>query len=69
MRLALALAREGQALGEVPVGAVVARDGRVIAQAFNLRETTHDPTAHAERLALTMAGRMLGTWRLDRCTI
>lgn len=69
MRLALTLAREGQALGEVPVGAVVARDGRVIARAFNLRETNHDPTAHAERLALTMAGRILGTWRLDRCTL
>jgi tRNA(adenine34) deaminase len=69
MRRALRLAREALALGEVPVGALVERDGRVIAQAFNLRETLHDPTAHAERLALALAGRALGTWRLDRCTL
>ena len=56
-------------LGEVPVGSVVARRGRIIAQAFNLRETLNDPTAHAERLALTLAGRSLGTWRLDECTL
>src|SRR5262245_49170943 len=69
MRQALAMAREALALGEVPVGAVVAHPGRVVAQAFNLRETLHDPTAHAERLALTLAGRVLGTWRLDGCTL
>lgn len=69
MRLALALAREAMALGEVPVGAVVARDGRVLSQAYNLRETLRDPTAHAERLALSLAGRALGTWRLDGCTL
>jgi tRNA(adenine34) deaminase len=69
MRRALELAREAMALGEVPVGAVVVREGRVIAQAFNLRETTHDPTAHAERLALALAGRALGSWRLDGCTL
>jgi tRNA(adenine34) deaminase len=69
MHLALALAREAMTLGEVPVGAVVVRDGRVLSQAFNLRETLHDPTAHAERLALTLAGQSLGTWRLDRCTL
>jgi tRNA(adenine34) deaminase len=69
MRQALALAREAMTLGEVPVGAVVVRAGRIIAQAFNLRETLHDPTAHAERLALTLAGRALGTWRLDGCVL
>src|SRR5881398_1479659 len=69
MRRALALAREAMALGEVPVGAVVVREGRVISQAYNLRETLHDPTAHAERWALTLAGRALGTWRLERCTL
>ena len=69
MRLALALAREAFDLGEIPVGALVIREGRIIAQAHNLRETLHDPTAHAERLALTLAGRSLGTWRLDRCTL
>jgi len=69
MRHALTLAREALTLGEVPVGAVVTRDGRVVSQAFNLRETLHDPTAHAERLALTLAGRALGSWRLDGCTL
>jgi tRNA(adenine34) deaminase len=69
MRLALTLAREAARLGEVPVGAVVVRSGRVVSQAFNLRETLNDPTAHAERVALTLAGRALGTWRLDGCTL
>ena len=69
MRRALALAREAMAIGEVPVGAVVVRSGQIIAQAYNLRETLHDPTAHAERLALSLAGRTLGTWRLAGCTL
>ena len=69
MLRALELAGEAAALGEVPVGALVVRSGRIVAQAFNLRETLHDPTAHAERLALTLAGRALGTWRLDGCTL
>jgi tRNA(adenine34) deaminase len=69
MRQALVLAREAMALGEVPVGSVVACRGRIIAQAFNLRETLKDPTAHAERLALALAGRSLDTWRLVDCTL
>ena len=56
-------------MGEVPVGAVVVRAGRILAQSFNLRETLHDPTAHAERLALTWAGRALASWRLDGCVL
>jgi tRNA(adenine34) deaminase len=69
MDRALELAREARNLGEVPVGAVVVRGGRIISQAYNLRETLEDPTAHAERLALTWAGRALGTWRLDDCVL
>lgn len=69
MRRALSLAREAMEIGEVPVGAVVVSDNRVVSQAFNLRETLNDPTAHAERLALTLAGRSLGRWRLDECTL
>jgi tRNA(adenine34) deaminase len=69
MRRALDLAREASSLGEVPIGAVVVLGGRVLSQAFNLRETLHDPTAHAERLAITLAGRALGTWRLDGCAL
>ena len=69
MLRALDLAREAGNLGEVPVGALVVFAGRIISQAFNLRETLEDPTAHAERLALTWAGRTLGTWRLDQCVL
>jgi len=69
MRQALDLAREARNLGEVPVGAVVARRGTIIAQAHNLRETLSDPTAHAERLAVAWAGRAIGSWRLDECVL
>ena len=69
MRRALALAREAKAAGEIPVGAVVVKDGQVVAEAYNLREALNDPTAHAERLALTRAGQALGSWRLDGCTL
>lgn len=70
MRRALELAHEAAMLGETPVGAVIlGPDGRVLAQAYNLRETWEDPTAHAERIALALAGRALGTWRLEGCTL
>jgi tRNA(adenine34) deaminase len=69
MAVALEQAQEAYALGEVPVGAVIVRDGLILARAFNLRETRSDPTAHAERLALTLAGEALGTWRLEGCTL
>lgn len=69
MRHALELAAQASALGEVPVGAVIVRDGRILAQAFNLRETIHDPTAHAERLAIALAGRAIQSWRLEGCTL
>jgi tRNA(adenine34) deaminase len=69
MRLALVMAREAMTIGEVPVGSVVVFQDRVVSQAHNLRETLSDPTAHAERLALSMAGRALGSWRLDGCTL
>jgi tRNA(adenine34) deaminase len=69
MRRALDLAREAASMGEVPVGALIVRDGKIVSQAFNLRETLHDPTAHAERLAITLAGQALGSWRLESCTL
>ena len=69
MRRALELAREAEAIGEVPVGALVVHQGRIISRAYNLRETLRDPTAHAECLALALAGRSLGRWRLDGCTL
>lgn len=69
MRLALRHAHAAAALGEVPVGAVVYRGDEVLAEAHNLRETTHDPTAHAEMLALRDAARKVGSWRLDGCSL
>ena len=69
MRLALDQASQAAQIGEVPVGAVVYRGDEVLAKAYNLRESTADPTAHAEILALKQAAVKLGTWRLDGCTI
>ena len=68
---AVALARQAMALGEVPIGCVVVNDltGRVIGRGYNRRETDHDPTAHAEILAMREAGRALGHWRLVDCTL
>lgn len=54
---------------EVPVGAVIVHEGRIIAEACNQRETLNDPTAHAEILALTQAAQHLGSWRLLDCTL
>ncbi len=68
MQLALALAAHAAEMGEVPVGAVVVRNGVVIAARFNERETLQDPTAHAEVLALRDAALTLGEWRLNDCT-
>jgi len=69
MENALDLARQAAQMGEIPVGALVVRDRAIVSRAFNLRETLHDPTAHAERIALTLAGRALGSWRLEGCTL
>jgi tRNA(adenine34) deaminase len=69
MRRALELALEAERLGEVPVGAVILLGDRIVSEAFNLRETLADPTAHAELLAISMAGRALGSWRLDGCRL
>lgn len=69
MRRALALADEAAALGEVPIGAVVVRGDEVLGAAHNRRETWHDPTAHAEVIAIREAAARLGTWHLDGCTV
>ena len=70
MSLALALAREAYAHGEVPVGAVVAGpDGTVIGRGRNRRQETGDATAHAELEAIREACRALGDWRLEGCTL
>lgn len=69
MQRAIALARKAANVGEVPIGAVVYRGSDIVAEAANNRETTHDPTGHAELIALSLAGRELGTWRLDDCSL
>jgi tRNA(adenine34) deaminase len=69
MGLALEQAELAGAAGEVPIGAVVVVDGKVVAAAHNRREATGDPTGHAEILALRAAGEALGTWRLDGATL
>jgi tRNA(adenine34) deaminase len=69
MRRALLAAKSAAERGEVPVGAVVARGGKVLAVAANEREATNDPTAHAELLAIRRAANTLGGWRLTGCTL
>ena len=69
MRLALEQARLAAAQGEVPVGAVVVKDGRLIATGRNAPIATHDPSAHAEIVALRAAAAALGNYRLDGCTL
>src|SRR5688500_11542885 len=71
MRLALDLARHAASIGEVPIGCVVVDDlnGGVIGRGYNRRETDHDPTAHAEILALRQAAAARGHWRLTDCTL
>ncbi len=67
----LALEEADQALreNEVPIGAVIVQEGRVIARAHNQREQLHDPTAHAEMIAITQAAEARQSWRLDGCTL
>ncbi len=69
MRLALREAREALAAGEVPVGAVLVKDGRLLAVGRNRREAGGDPTAHAELEALRAGAEALGDWRLRGCTL
>ncbi|MBK5273769.1 MAG: tRNA adenosine(34) deaminase TadA [Desulfuromonadales bacterium] len=66
---AIAEARKAEAKTEVPIGCVIVREGRIIASGHNLRETTQDPTAHAELIAIRKAARKLGSWRLLNCTL
>ena len=69
MQAALREAMAAMDDGDVPVGAVVVRDGRIIGRGGNQREMLGDPTAHAEMIALTAAAGAVGHWRLDNCTL
>ncbi|HEY9643471.1 MAG TPA: nucleoside deaminase, partial [Coleofasciculaceae cyanobacterium] len=70
MSRAIALAQQSGEAGEVPVGAVVVSEaGELLAESGNRRQQDHDPTAHAEILALRAAGQRLKTWHLEQCTL
>ncbi|MGB6335643.1 MAG: tRNA adenosine(34) deaminase TadA [Thermoanaerobaculia bacterium] len=69
MRQALEQAKRAASMGEIPVGAVIVRQGEVIGEGHNRRETDFDPLAHAELLAIREAARAVGDWRLVGCTM
>jgi len=69
MGIALDLAREAASLGEVPVGALVVRDGAIVGRGFNQPIGRHDPTAHAEVMALRDAAQRLGNYRMPGCAL
>ncbi len=69
MRIAIDQARIAEENGDVPIGAVIVRNGQIIAKAYNQREQLQDPTAHAEIIALTQAAAALENWHLNGCTI
>jgi tRNA(adenine34) deaminase len=69
MRLALEEAAKAEALGEVPVGAVIVQGDRLVASGHNLTHTSDDPTAHAEMVAIRRAAAVTGHWRLLDCTL
>ncbi|KKI57800.1 tRNA(adenine34) deaminase [Staphylococcus pasteuri] len=69
MKIAIEEAQKAEQLGEVPIGAVIVKNHQIIARAHNLRETMQQPTAHAEHLAIERAADVLGSWRLEDCTL
>jgi tRNA(adenine34) deaminase len=69
MKLALEEAAAALEENEVPIGAVIVHEGRVVARAHNQREQLHDPTAHAEMIAITQAAEAIQSWRLDGATL
>ncbi|KUJ90594.1 MAG: CMP/dCMP deaminase zinc-binding protein [Thermoanaerobacter thermocopriae] len=69
MEAALLEAKKSYQLGEVPVGAVIVKEGQIIGRGFNQKESTNDATAHAEIIAIKEACKTLGSWRLDDCSM
>ena len=67
MKEAIKEAQKAAEMGEIPVGAVIVKDGEIISRGHNLTETTNDPTAHAEIIAIREASKVLGGWRLIGC--
>ena len=69
MLRAIELAKKAEEKGDVPIGAVVVRNGEIVGEGYNRREIDNNPIAHAEILAITEAGKKLGTWHLDDCDL
>lgn len=69
MRQALTQAAIAAEKGEIPIGAVIVKDDQILCATHNLCEELHDATAHAERLAISEAGKRMGSWRLSDCTL
>ena len=69
MQAAIEAAKIAEENGDVPIGAVIVKDGKIIGRAYNQREQLQDPTAHAEIIALTQAAAAVENWHLDGCTI
>lgn len=69
MRAALKLAQKAASIGEVPVGAVIVRDNKIIARGYNRREIDQNGLAHAELMAMQKAYKKVGSWRLEDCTL
>jgi tRNA(adenine34) deaminase len=69
MKQAIAEAKSAEAIDEVPIGAVIVKDGEIIGRGHNLRETAADPTAHAEMIAIKEASERLNAWRLTDCDL
>ncbi|ENH98474.1 hypothetical protein J416_00170 [Gracilibacillus halophilus YIM-C55.5] len=69
MGYAIEEAKKAEALGEVPIGAIIVYQGDIIASAFNLREKLQTTSSHAEMLAIDKANETMGSWRLEDCTL
>lgn len=69
MKMALEEAEKAKAIGEIPIGAIIVKDGEIVGRGHNLTESIKDPTAHAEILAIRDAAKNLGGWRLFGCTM
>lgn len=69
MRAALEEAEKARSMGEIPIGAVIVKDGKIIGRGHNLTETEKDPTVHAEMVAIRQAAEALGGWRLPGCSM
>lgn len=69
MRVAIEEAKKGEAIGEVPIGCVIVKDGEIIARGHNLKEIEQNPILHAEMVAIQRASEKLGSWRLEGTTM